>query len=132
MGKGRPSRKLARKFMLAVRALHPWFTRGQTTRKDTPKGTPMLLSALLLPILAAAAPAAAPPAVPQQAIVVTGRGGVPFISPMGEPIRARKPNEDTLARWFGQVDRNHDGFLTADELQADAAALLRRHSRHQP
>ncbi len=39
---------------------------------------------------------------------------------MGEPIRARKPNEDTLARWFGQVDRNHDGFLTADELQADA------------
>ena len=43
---------------------------------------------------------------------------------MGEPIRARKPNEDTLARWFGQVDRNHDGFLTPDELQADAATLF--------
>jgi Ca2+-binding EF-hand superfamily protein len=39
---------------------------------------------------------------------------------MGEPIRARTANEDTLARWFGQVDRNHDGFLTPDELQADA------------
>jgi len=53
-------------------------------------------------------------------IVVTGRGGVPFISPLGEPIRARTPNEDTLARWFNQVDRNHDGFLTPDELVADA------------
>ena len=39
---------------------------------------------------------------------------------MGEPIRARTPGEDTLARWFGQADRNRDGFLTSDELQADA------------
>jgi Ca2+-binding EF-hand superfamily protein len=39
---------------------------------------------------------------------------------MGEPIRARVPNEDTLARWFNQADRNHDGFITPDELQADA------------
>jgi hypothetical protein len=77
----------------------------------------MLVLAVMLPLLAAAAQAAesAP-----NAIVITGRGGVPFISPMGEPIRARKPNEDTLARWFGQVDRNRDGFLTPDELQADA------------
>jgi Ca2+-binding EF-hand superfamily protein len=77
----------------------------------------MLVLAVMLPLLAAAAQAAesAP-----NAIVITGRGGVPFISPMGEPIRARKPNEDTLARWFGQVDRNRDGFLTPDELQTDA------------
>lgn len=81
----------------------------------------MLLAALLLPMLAAAAQAAVPPpASGEKPIVVTGRGGVPFISPMGEPIRARTPNEDTLARWFSQVDRNHDGFLTPDELQADA------------
>jgi Ca2+-binding EF-hand superfamily protein len=39
---------------------------------------------------------------------------------MGEPIRARAPNEDTLARWFNEVDRNRDGFLTPDELVADA------------
>jgi Ca2+-binding EF-hand superfamily protein len=70
--------------------------------------------ALAALLLAASAPAAEKP------IVVTGRGGVPFISPMGEPIRARTPNEDTLARWFSQADRNRDGFLTADELQADA------------
>lgn len=75
----------------------------------------MLVAALLL--LAAAAPGSAPR---NETIVVTGRGGVPFISPMGEPIRARTPNEDTLARWFNQVDRNRDGFLTPDELVADA------------
>jgi Ca2+-binding EF-hand superfamily protein len=81
----------------------------------------MFVSVVILPVLAALTQAAASPAVSSpNAIVVTGRGGVPFITPMGEPIRARKPNEDTLARWFAEVDRNHDGYLTADELQADA------------
>jgi Ca2+-binding EF-hand superfamily protein len=69
------------------------------------------------PLLLLAALTAAPQDGP---IVVTGRGGVPFISPMGEPIRARTPNEDTLARWFYRVDRNRDGYLTPDELVADA------------
>jgi Ca2+-binding EF-hand superfamily protein len=81
----------------------------------------MPFPALLLSIFAAAAQADAAPAVPPaNKVTVTGRGGVPFISPMGEPIRARAPNEDTLARWFGQVDLNHDGYLTPDELRADA------------
>ena len=80
----------------------------------------MPLPALIL-ALTAAAPASLPsPPAKEGAIVVTGHGGVPFISPMGEPIRARTPNEDTLARWFNQVDLNRDGFLTPDELQADA------------
>ena len=39
---------------------------------------------------------------------------------MGEPFRARVANEDTLARWFNQVDRNRDGYLTPDELVSDA------------
>jgi len=39
---------------------------------------------------------------------------------MGEPFRARTTAEDTLARWFEQADGNHDGRLTADEMQADA------------
>jgi hypothetical protein len=77
----------------------------------------MPLPALLLPILAAAAQAPAPP---KDAIVVTGRPWAPFISPMGEPFRARASGEDTLARWFHQADRNQDGALTADEMQADA------------
>jgi Ca2+-binding EF-hand superfamily protein len=82
---------------------------------------PVPFPALLLPILAAAAQADTPAFVPPaNRVTVTGRGGVPFITPMGEPIRARTPNEDTLARWFYQADRNHDGFLTPDELVADA------------
>jgi Ca2+-binding EF-hand superfamily protein len=76
---------------------------------------------LFAPLILLAAMQAAAPAPPERKpIVVTGRGGVPFISPMGEPIRARAPNEDTLARWFNTVDRNHDGYLTPDELVADA------------
>jgi Ca2+-binding EF-hand superfamily protein len=110
-----------RKFMLGRFRFHLRFTARNGRSGCHAKGTSMLVSALLLPILAAAAPATVPPRPPaQQPIVVTGRGGVPFISPMGEPIRARTPNEDTLARWFSQVDRNRDGFLTPDELQADA------------
>jgi Ca2+-binding EF-hand superfamily protein len=77
---------------------------------------------LFLPFLAAVTQA--PPVVVQKPVVVTGRGGVPFISPMGEPIRARSPNEDTLARWFSQVDLNHDGYLTAGELQAYAVSYF--------
>ena len=81
----------------------------------------MSLPDLLLSILSAVAAVPPPNATPHDTIIVTGRGGVPFISPMGEPIRARTPNEDTLARWFNQVDLNRDGYLTPDEMVADAA-----------
>lgn len=76
----------------------------------------MPIAALLLPLLAAAAQ----PVPPGNQVLVTGRAGIPFISPMGEPIRARTPGEDTLRRWFAQADRNHDGVLTPNELVADA------------
>ena len=42
-----------------------------------------------------------------------------FVSPMGEPFRA-SPGLDALETWFKQADRNHDGILTLDEMQADA------------
>jgi Ca2+-binding EF-hand superfamily protein len=77
----------------------------------------MLFPGLILPILAAAAPAAVPPSTP---ITITGHVWAPFISPMGEPFRPRGPGDDTLADWFQQADRNHDGALTPDEMQADA------------
>ena len=54
-----------------------------------------------------------------QPITVTGHAWAPFISPMGEPFRARSVTDDTLAKWFTQADRNHDGVLTADEMIAD-------------
>jgi Ca2+-binding EF-hand superfamily protein len=69
--------------------------------------------------LAIFAAAQAEPA-PSTPITVTGHQWAPFISPMGEPFRARTPNDDTLADWFRQADRNHDGALTADEMVADA------------
>ncbi len=39
---------------------------------------------------------------------------------MGEPFRASGRDDDTLADWFRQADRNHDGQLTLEEMQADA------------
>jgi hypothetical protein len=69
---------------------------------------------LVLLILAAVVPAPSPP------IMVMGHAWAPFISPMGEPFRARSVTDDTLADWFAQADLNHDGVLTALEFQADA------------
>src|SRR5437764_15436186 len=60
------------------------------------------------------------PASPTTPINVTGHAWAPFISPMGEPFRAHSPTDDTLADWFAKADRDRDGFLTVDEMQADA------------
>jgi hypothetical protein len=47
-----------------------------------------------------------------------------FISPMGEPFRPSGREDDTLADWFRQADRDHDGRLTLDEMQQDAARFF--------
>lgn len=57
---------------------------------------------------------------PEPPIRVVGHAWAPFISPMGEPFRALTATDDTLARWFGQADRNHDGQITPEEMTADA------------
>jgi Ca2+-binding EF-hand superfamily protein len=77
----------------------------------------MNASPLLLALAALTAPAPVPPSTP---ITVTGHPWAPFISPMGEPFRAHATSDDTLANWFRQADRNHDGALTPDEMVADA------------
>jgi Ca2+-binding EF-hand superfamily protein len=74
----------------------------------------MSLSALIVPLLAALVQAGEPP------VTIVGHAWAPFISPMGEPFRARSMSDDTLALWFRQADRNQDGMLTPDEMQADA------------
>jgi Ca2+-binding EF-hand superfamily protein len=53
-------------------------------------------------------------------ITVTGHQWAPFISPMGQPFRAHTATDDTLADWFREADLNHDGELTAAEMQTDA------------
>lgn len=71
-------------------------------------------------ILSTVASAAVAQVSPKAPITVTGHAWAPFISPMGEPFRARTATDDTLADWFNQADRNHDGYITADEMVADA------------
>jgi len=75
----------------------------------------MVMLPLLLSLAAAAqVPAAAVPAAP----AIRHRGV--FISPMGEPFRPGGHDDDTLADWFRQADRNHDGWVTLEEMQQDA------------
>src|SRR6478752_418872 len=71
-------------------------------------------------VTAMTASAAYAQVTPRTPINVVGHAWAPFISPMGEPFRARTAGDDTMATWFRQADRNHDGVLTADEMQADA------------
>lgn len=44
-----------------------------------------------------------------------------FVSPSGEPFRGR----DGLEVWFAQADADHDGALTPEEFQADAARFFK-------
>ena len=74
----------------------------------------MLVASVLLTLVAAGVQLPS-----RDPIVVKGHAWAPFISPMGEPFRARTADDDTLARWFADADRNRDGALTADELAAD-------------
>jgi Ca2+-binding EF-hand superfamily protein len=50
---------------------------------------------------------------------VTRHWGPIFVSPMGQPFHAARGG-DALAEWFAEADTNHDGYLTLDEMQADA------------
>lgn len=80
----------------------------------------MPLPALIVPILLSVAMAEDSP------IIVKAYPWAPFISPMGEPFRPPSTGEAPIARWFVQADRNQDGMLTADEMQADADRFFAR------
>ena len=80
----------------------------------------MPLPALIVPFLMSVAMAEEPP------IIVKAYPWAPFISPMGEPFRPPSTGEAPIARWFVQADRNRDGMLTADEMQADADRFFAR------
>jgi Ca2+-binding EF-hand superfamily protein len=71
--------------------------------------------AVIAAILASAAQADVDPPV-----VVRASPWAPFISPTGEPFRSGPNGDDPFVRWFHQADRDRDGMLTADEMQADA------------
>lgn len=75
---------------------------------------------LIVPIFALVAATEEPP------IIVKAYPWAPFISPMGEPFRPRPTGEAPIARWFDQADGNHDGMLTADEMQVDTDRFFAR------
>lgn len=78
----------------------------------------MPLFAIIFPLLAAAAQQDSSP------IVVTAYPWAPFLSPMGRPYRSRSNDDDPFARWFREADLNHDGYLSPDEVRADALAFF--------
>ena len=80
----------------------------------------MPVFAIFLPFLASVAQQGGPP------ITVKAYPWAPFISPMGEPFRARSTNDDPFVRWSRQADRDGDGFLTADEMRGDAVRFFER------
>jgi len=90
--------------------------RGEVVSFELEAAPRMFLVTAILPILMSATGASAP----DSSIVVRGHAWAPFISPMGEPFRAHSVSDDTFANWFYQADRNRDGAITPDEMQADA------------
>jgi Ca2+-binding EF-hand superfamily protein len=100
----------ARKFIFSSLTVHP---NGPTSGSAT----------MPVPLILLAALAQVSPSTP---ITITGHPWAPFISPMGEPFRAHTPTDDTLADWFNRADLNHDGVLTAAEMEADAARFFAR------
>lgn len=80
----------------------------------------MPIATLIVPILLSVAIAEDAP------ITVKAFPWAPFISPMGEPFRPPSSGEAPIARWFVQADRNSDGVLTPDEMQADAERFFAR------
>jgi Ca2+-binding EF-hand superfamily protein len=118
MGDARPSRKLSQ-------AASDFICHSLSSKPPQCFTQPMTLLPLL--ILAAssagqapAAPAPVPGPTPRTALPWRRGSGRPFISPMGEPFRPESRDENGLAEWFRQADRNHDGQLTIEEMQADA------------
>ncbi len=83
----------------------------------------IMIAHLLVAAVAAAQGAPLPsttPIAPPRPVATRRHGGRTFISPMGEPFRSTSRDDDPLADWFSQADRNHDGRLTMDEMQLDA------------
>jgi hypothetical protein len=48
-----------------------------------------------------------------------------FISPSGQPFRAKRGEPYPVAAWFAAANAKHDGRLTREEFRADAAAFFK-------
>jgi hypothetical protein len=98
--------------------VHLFFIDGSRAQEEVCVPETMSLPLYLLGALAQVSPSTP--------IVVTAHPWAPFISPMGEPFRAHSATDDTLAIWFARADANHDGILTAAEMESDAERFFAR------
>lgn len=99
-----------------------------TSKVAPPRPGPAMRILLPLLALAAAAPAGAQifrdePQPGQERVMRPAPIAPVFVSPMGEPFREGS-REAGLERWFAATDRDRDGQLSLDELNADAARVF--------
>jgi Ca2+-binding EF-hand superfamily protein len=114
---GKPAH--GRKFMTVAAIFFIWRSPAKVDlHAITKEANSMPIAPLFLLLSAAQLPAAAPPAPAAPSGERHWRRL--FISPMGEPFHPAGRDDDALADWFRQADRNHDGRLTLDEMQQDA------------
>ncbi|MEO6433760.1 MAG: hypothetical protein ABIO29_07270 [Sphingomicrobium sp.] len=78
---------------------------------------------MIIPVLLAISAAAPAQEAP---ILIVGRTWAPFISPMGEPFRAKTTTDDTLRLWIAKADANRDGAVSLAEMLADADRFFTR------
>ena len=89
------------------------------------------MTAILLLLALAATPAPARPAkIPKDAPFCTPADAAQtFVSPTGEPFRAKGGEPYPSAAWFARADADRDGRLTSAEFVADAGGWFRRLDR---
>ena len=72
-----------------------------------------------------ALPALAPTGALAQSMVYEGPPANTFISPCGQPFRAKRDAPYPVADWFHQVDKNNDGKIDRAEFNADAEVFFK-------
>lgn len=93
----------------------------------------IVLSAALIAVASTASAQPMPPGGaggPPDDIQMDGRGLQVFVSPSGQPFRAKPGEPYPLAAWFAQADKDHDGKISHDEFEADAVAFFRMLDRN--
>jgi len=85
----------------------------------------IVLSVALFAGVATAAQAQPMPPGGADDIQTMGMGMEIFVSPSGQPFRAKPGEPYPVAAWRAQADKDHDGKISSDEFLADAVGFFR-------